>query len=481
MSTTTTHIEKKKMLAPKLRFKDFGEPWLNKLYGDIYSFYTTNSFSRDNLNYESGVVKNIHYGDIHTKFTTLFDIKKEQVPFVNTEINLSKINQDSFCKERDLVVADASEDYADIGKTIELVNLNNEKVIAGLHTFLVRPNKHEMAKGFAGYLVQSWKFRKQVMIIAQGTKVLSLSTGRLANLKLNIPTLPEQQKIATFLSAIDEKIQQLTRKKELLELYKKGVMQRLFLSESMSELGLIGFKDDRIPEDETNPKILSSKKSQFRPLRFKDENGKAYPRWEEKLYEDIFSFYTTNSFSRENLNYETGEVKNIHYGDIHTKFSSRFEVNEEVVPYINANIDLSKVKEENYCQEGDLVIADASEDYADIGKTIELIKLNKEKVVAGLHTFLARPNNSKMHKGFSGYLVQAPYVRKQVMTIAQGTKVLSLSPGRLGKVKLKVPCLEEQQKIASYLSSIDTKIESVATQIAQSQTFKKGLLQQMFV
>jgi type I restriction enzyme, S subunit len=271
--------------------------------------------------------------------------------------------------------------------------------------------------------------------------------------RIYAPTLSEQQKIASFLSAVDEKIQQLTRKKELLEQYKKGVMQQLFP-----------------PAGGQAPK-----------LRFKDENGKAYPKWEEKLYEDIFSFYTTNSFSRENLNYETGEVKNIHYGDIHTKFSSRFEVNEEVVPYINANIDLSKVKEENYCKEGDLVIADASEDYADIGKTIELIKLNKEKVIAGLHTFLARPNKAKMHKGFSGYLVQAPYVRKQVMTIAQGTKVLSLSPGRLGKVKLEIPCTEEQQKIASYLSSLDTKIESVATQITQSQTFKKGLLQQMFV
>lgn len=86
-----------------------------------------------------------------------------------------------------------------------------------------------------------------------------------------------------------------------------------------------------------------------------------------------------------------------------------------------------------------------------------------------------------MYKGFSGYLVQAPYVRKQVMTIAQGTKVLSLSPGRLGKVKLKIPGVKEQQKIATYLSAIDTKIECVANQIIQTQTFKKGLLQQMFV
>ena len=86
-----------------------------------------------------------------------------------------------------------------------------------------------------------------------------------------------------------------------------------------------------------------------------------------------------------------------------------------------------------------------------------------------------------MYKGFSGHLVQASYVRKQIITIAQGTKVLSLSTGRLGNVKLNIPCVEEQKKIANYLSSIDNKIEIVNNQITQTQTFKKGLLQQMFV
>ena len=99
-----------------------------------------------------------------------------------------------------------------------------------------------------------------------------------------VPALPEQQKIASFLSSVDEKIQQLTRKKEMLEQYKKGVMQQLFQS---SELGLNRLKDDRISAEATNPKILSSKKSQFRQLRFKDEKGKAYPKWEEKRLGDV--------------------------------------------------------------------------------------------------------------------------------------------------------------------------------------------------
>ena len=216
---------------PKLRFKEFSGEWEEKNYGDIYSFYSTNSLSRDKLNYDIGDVKNIHYGDIHTKFKTMFNIQNEKVPFVNNEIDLSKIKEESYCLKGDLVIADASEDYNDIGKTMEIINLNNEKVLAGLHTFLARPNKYDMALGFTGYLLQSWKIRKQVMTIAQGTKVLSLSTGRLSKVKLNLPTLPEQIKIASFLTSVDKKIDLLTQKEKLLKDYKKGIMQKIFSQE----------------------------------------------------------------------------------------------------------------------------------------------------------------------------------------------------------------------------------------------------------
>ena len=174
--------------VPQLRFKEFDGKWNEKKYGQIFSFFSTNSFSRDKLNYEKGNVRNIHYGDIHTKFETMFHLLNEEVPFINEDVDISRIKEECYCQEGDLVIADASEDYSDIGKTIELINLNNEKVLAGLHTFLARPNKQDVAKGFSGYLVQSWKVRKQVMTIAQGTKVLGLATSRLGKIKINLPS-----------------------------------------------------------------------------------------------------------------------------------------------------------------------------------------------------------------------------------------------------------------------------------------------------
>jgi type I restriction enzyme, S subunit len=222
----------KEIKIERLRFKDdngnnFPE-WKMKKLGDIFTFRTTNSFSRENLNYESGSIKNIHYGDIHTKFKTHFDITKEIVPYINNEISLNRLSDDSFCKEGDLIIADASEDYADIGKSIEIVNINNEKAVAGLHTLHARPNLEEVAIGFCGHLMKSENIRLQIKTIAQGTKVLSVTSSRLSSISINLPSLEEQTKIANFLSAIDEKIENLEKELDELKAYKKGVMQAIF-------------------------------------------------------------------------------------------------------------------------------------------------------------------------------------------------------------------------------------------------------------
>ena len=100
------------------------------------------------MNYEIGTVKNIHYGDIHTKFQTLFDIMNETVPFINDEINVVRISDENYCREGDVIFADASEDLNDVGKSIEIINLNGEKLLSGLHTLLGRPKSSVFIKAF---------------------------------------------------------------------------------------------------------------------------------------------------------------------------------------------------------------------------------------------------------------------------------------------------------------------------------------------
>ncbi len=191
-------------------------------------------------------------------------------------------------------------------------------------------------------------------------------------------------------------------------------------------------------------------------------------------------FKATNSLSRENLNYETGSVKNIHYGDIHTKFETLFDVRKEVVPYVKEGISLRRISQDFYCQEGDIIFADASEDLNDVGKSIEIVNLNGEKVLSGLHTLLARPNKNYFHNGFNGFLFKSKNVRNQIKKEAQGSKVLSINVGRISKIDLSIPSIEEQQKITSLLSFIDNRIGAQRKIIEGLIILKNNFVKQLF-
>ena len=216
-------------LVPKLRFTSYSNEWESHKLGDILTFYSTNSFSREKLNYESGNVKNIHYGDIHTKFPTILSISgNKDVPFINNDIDLSKYKDDQYLQEGDLIIADASEDYSDIGKAIEVKDINDEKVLAGLHTILARDEKNITINGFKGYLFLTEDLKTNIKRIANGISVLGISKNNLSKLTVNIPNKNEQQKIVDFISSIDKKIELLEDKHTYYQDFKKYLMQQIF-------------------------------------------------------------------------------------------------------------------------------------------------------------------------------------------------------------------------------------------------------------
>ncbi|EGR1349226.1 restriction endonuclease subunit S [Vibrio cholerae] len=263
-----------------------------------------------------------------------------------------------------------------------------------------------------------------------------------------LPEINEQIKIAKFLSSIDKLVSENIKKLESLMSHQKGLLQKLFPDEGKSE-----------PEF----------------------NFTCNVKWNKKTFEEVYSLKTTNSLSRDKLNYDDGLVKNIHYGDVHTKFSTLFDITKEYVPFINAEIALDKVKEESYCQEGDMVFADASEDIDDVGKSIELINLNGEKLLSGLHTILARQKGSYLVKGFGGYLFKSEVMRKQIQKESQGAKVLGISAARISKIDVVYPIKQsEQQRIVDCLSSLDELIDAQTKKIEILNIYKKGLMQQLF-
>ena len=417
-------MENTNLNIPQLRFPEFKDEWEMKKLEDISEINPKSNNLPDSFIY--------------------IDLESVKNGLLSKESRITKINSPSRA-QRLLMKGDILyQTVRPYQKNNYFFDKNENDYVASTGYAQIRTKQSSQ---FIFQLFHTTKFVNKILLRCTGTSYPAINSTDLSKTPISIPTLPEQKKIADFLTAIDSKLQALKKKKALLEEYKKGIMQKIFSQE----------------------------------IRFKDDNGNDFPEWEVKKFREVYSFFSTNSLSREKLNYKNGSVKNIHYGDIHTKFSTLFHIKEEVVPFVNEEVNISKIPNENYCKNGDLVIADASEDYADIGKTIEIVDLNNEKVIAGLHTFLARPKKDMVVTGYVSYLVQSWNVRKQVMTIAQGTKVLSLSTTRLGNVFLNLPSIAEQTKIANFFTTIDDKINKTQSQIVQSEQYKKGLLQKMFV
>lgn len=217
-----------KLFSQEVRFKaddgsDFPD-WEEKSFVNTFDSLNNSTFSRDCLNYENGSVKYIHYGDILVKYNSSVDVCDAIVPFVNEDLDCERF---AILQDGDIVIADTAEDDT-VGKVIEIENTRNVKTIAGLHTIACRP-KEKFASKYLGYYMNSDEYHNQLRPYMQGIKVTSISKSNIALTKIMVPSLPEQQKIADCLSALDTVIQ---KQKETLEKWqelKKGLLQQMFV------------------------------------------------------------------------------------------------------------------------------------------------------------------------------------------------------------------------------------------------------------
>jgi len=419
-------------LVPEFRFPDFikdGE-WQSNRLGNVYSFITTNSLSRDDLNYVKGEVKNIHYGDIHTKFPTLFDITKEKVPYINESIPLDKFKRENYCKEGDLIFADASEDLKDVGKSIELVNLNNEKLLSGLHTLLARQINSEFAIGFGGYLFLNDRIRKQIQRESQGAKVLGISATRLSNIHIFYPKeRKEQQKIAACLSSLDEVIKAESQKLDILKDHKKGLLQNLLPQEG-----------------ETVPK--------YRFEEFEDSE-----EWELKALGELVDVLMCKRIFAEETNENSG-VPFFKIGTLGGKpdaFISRELFEEYKLKY-------------NYPRKGEVLITCSGT----VGKCLiydgqdayyqdsNIVWLDNEKLQVSNELLFHLLSNVNW-------------------SILNSTTITRIYGSDLRGLKIQYPKVkEEQDMVARCLSSCDQIIIEQSKKVEELKCHKKGLLQGLF-
>ena len=243
------------------------------------------------------------------------------------------------------------------------------------------------------------------------------------------PSNLEQQKIAAFLSAVDKKIQQLQRKKELLEQYKKGVMQKIFSQE----------------------------------IRFKDEDGNDYPDWEEKTLGNIGEIVSGLTYSPKDI--DDDGVLVLRSSNVHNR----------MIKY-DDNVFVKVAKGSfNPVRVGDILICVRNGSKRLIGKNA-LIEKNCAGVAFGAFMTIYRSevNNFLFH------YFDTPLYKKEVHRNL-GATINSINGSNLKKFKVPFPSADEQTRIARFLTKQDEVSTILGEQFQAYQKFKKGLLQQMFV
>ena len=294
-----------------------------------------------------------------------------------------------------------------------------------------------ISNGFFAALFKTHRLINEFRKNSQGmtSDTWNLKYPQIETIKTCIPALAEQEKIADFLMALDQRIEKQRSLVEHLKKYKRGVSEQLF-------------------------EQIKSKSTQH-------------------VFSSIFVLLQNNTFSRELLTNEETEMQNIHYGDVLIKYGSCVDIDKDDVPYIKSDAPVDKFAPESYLMSGDIVIADTAEDYT-VGKATEIINPNNKKILSGLHTIPCRPV-MRFAPMFMGYYLNSSSFRSQIMPLIQGTKVSSIGKTQLMKTTVYIPPVDEQKRIADFLYSIDTKINLLSETADKMIQLKSAMLQQLFI
>ena len=407
------------MSIPKLRFKEFDGNWENTSFQSLFSF--KNGINASKEQYGSG-----------TKFINVLDIinNSNGITFdsIIGSVQISgKEIEKNIVKYGDVLFQRSSETREEVGQSN--VYLSHEPVVFG--GFVIRGTaQKEYDPIFMNSVLKTEKLRDQITQLSGGSTRFNIGQDSLNKIFVDLPNLEEQTKIASFLSQVDEKINQLTQKHSLLSQYKQGMMQKLFSQQ----------------------------------IRFKADDGSKFGEWEKKELKAISQIYD-------------GTHQTPNYVEEGVPFYSVEHVtanNFTKTKFIAEDVYLAELKRVKL-EKGDILLTRIG----DIGTS----RLIDWEVRASFYVSLALIKVKEMHSSsFVNQYIKSPFFQRELhertIHVAFPKKI---NLGEIGLCVIKVPCLEEQTKIANFLSAIDQKIAVVAQQIEQAKQWKKGLLQQMFV
>ncbi len=415
-------------MSTRERKKTIPDGWSLQPVGDVFTFVKSYAFSRDNLvngTVDDEGIGNIHYGDIHSKFTSpSIDLRQVSIPTIKDQSFAPK--KEELLKDGDLIMADASEDYAGVGVTVSVHGLKDRKVVGGLHTFVLRDVGGKTDEYYRQYIFRNPAIRNALQKIANGVSVYGISKTALSKVLLPLPPLPEQHRIVSILETWDNAINDLGKKIELKGRTNDGLMQNI-LSEKVR---LPGF---------TEP---------WKIMRL-NEIG---------IFSKGFGIAKTQVVGSGNCA--------IRYGEIYTRHHIQVK---NILSFISDEVARSAKK----IQQGDILFAGSGETIDEIGKSVAYLK--SETCFAGGDLVIFSPKDSDSL--FLALLLNAEDARKKLRELGQGQSVVHVYKKDLENFSISIPSSrKEQAAIANIYSTFDSEVELLERKLKNLKYQKSYLL-----
>lgn len=287
---------------------------------------------------------------------------------------------------------------------------------------------------FLYYVLQARK--REFERVGFGNTIKTIGLDYFKHLALPIPSVAEQRRVAAAMCDADGLISALERAIAKKQTIKQGMMQQLLTGRTR----LPGF----------------------------DES------WTDVRLGNHVSYVKTVALSRAQLD-GTSPLRYLHYGDIHTRTNATLNAAVEVMP----RAPVALAGRAGRLQPGDLVFADASEDPAGVGKSVEIVDVPVEGVVPGLHTIAARFDKSVLADGFKAHVQFIPTFRQALLRLVAGTKVLATTRSFISGITISLPPVDEQRTIAGVLADVESELAALHARLDKARDIKTGMMQQL--
>lgn len=413
---------------PSIRFDEISGKWKHREFNKVFNILKNNALSRAELSNECGIAKNIHYGDILVKFGDILDTDKAQLPYITDDAIVTKYAT-SALRDGDVIIADTAEDET-VGKCCELLGIEKDIVISGLHTIPCRPQE-EFASGYLGYYMNSDAYHMQLLPLMQGTKVTSISKAALSETVIKYPcTKEEQALISQYFCQLDYLIGIHQDKHDKMVDVRKSMLEKLFV------------QGERI-----SPQI-----------RF----GEYKVPWKKVRLGEIVVPYSA-PVETPHGGYERLGIRSHGKGVFHDYVEAGKELGTAQMHRVASHNLIVNI---TFAWEHAVAITDDD----DAGKLVS-------------HRFPQFAMTDDIYDQFLKYMILDARFRHHLMLSSPGgagrNRVLKVS--EMLEYEMMIPEVEEQKQIADYLNSLDELISLYKVRVEKLKNIRMACIQKMFV